>query len=152
MLITLLLLIILLYIMISICIMEYDLLKISNKKLDNAENILFLLKKWDNQSKEQKDFFEHKLTSENYNKIAVYGYGIIGRRIVKELEKSHIEVKYYIDKNAANIKADIPIFSNIEDLPEVDAIIVTVVSQFYEIKKILDIKWKYPIINIEDIL
>ena len=43
MLITLLLLIILLYIMISICIMEYDLLKISNKKLDNAEHILFLL-------------------------------------------------------------------------------------------------------------
>ena len=152
MLMVLILLLILLCIVLAVCIIEYDLLKISNKKLNNADHILFVLKKWDNRRKEEKDFLEKRLILENHMKIAVYGYGILGRRLIRELEGSQIERKYYIDRNALKIQADIPVFMDTEDLPEVDVIIVTVVSQFCEIKSMLNKKVKYLVVNIEDLL
>lgn len=38
-----------------------------------------------------------------YKKIAVYGMNFVGQTLCKELEGSHIQISYAIDKNAENI-------------------------------------------------
>ncbi len=76
----------------------------------------------------------------SYSIIAIYGLGIIGRQMVEELKGSNVEVKYGIDRNSHNIVMDdITMFSlsNIGDMPEVDAIVVTPLQEYIEIERVL---------------
>ena len=87
-----------------------------------------------------------------YNKIAVYGMGDAGRRLVKELKHSEVEILYGIDRNARNIHSDIKIITIEDDLPVVDAVVVTLIDGYDEAFDILSEKINCPIIAIEDIL
>lgn len=143
---------VLLCIAVTLALIEYDLLKIMKTKVDNSDRILFLLKKWDAEKEHRDNFLEYRLVSSGYAKVAVYGYSILGRRLVRELEKTNVEVRGYIDRNAKNIKAALPVFSNVKALPEADVIIVTVMSQFYEIRKGLEEECSCPVIGLEELL
>ncbi|MCI8295698.1 MAG: hypothetical protein HFG22_07415 [Lachnospiraceae bacterium] len=95
----------------------------------------------------------YKTLSENgYHDIAIYGIGYLGERLLDELNGTDINVKYVIDRNANNIDRDIKIVRPEDGLEAVDAIIVTPVLYYHEIKKKLSEKIDLPIISIENII
>ena len=76
----------------------------------------------------------------------------LGERLLDELKDTGIVVRYGIDKNAQNIYADVEIKSLDDELPEVDAIVVTAVYFFDEIEEELSKRVEYPIISLEDVV
>ncbi|XME03793.1 hypothetical protein QYZ88_006345 [Lachnospiraceae bacterium C1.1] len=91
------------------------------------------------------------LISNDISKVAIYGYGILGQTLMKELEGSRVEVICIVDKNYKNIFADVPTVS-IDNIPLCDAVIISVVNYFDEIEGELLGKCQCPIISLEDIV
>lgn len=102
--------------------------------------------------KEQKNSIEKILKNKDYNSIAIYGLGAMGKHIYEDLKNSDVKVDYAIDVCAGSIYSDLKIFSMDYDLPKVDAVVVTVTYSFNKIKKQLQDKVDCPIINLEDLL
>ena len=75
-----------------------------------------------------------------------------GETLVDELKASAIQITYAIDKNAGAIYEDVNIVSPEEDLEKVDAIIVTSITFYDEIKENLSKKISVPILSLEDLL
>ena len=110
-----------------------------------------LLGKWlaeKQRGKQLEDYFHQN----GIKNIAIYGMGYVGERLYEELSNSDITVEYLIDKNAGNINTDMKIFTPDEELPKVDAVIVTPVTFFDEIEEMLAGKIACSVISIEDIL
>lgn len=122
-----------------------------NKQLSNKHYALFLLMdKW-MELKRQNKSLSSFLKDNNYNRIAIYGIGKVGERVIKELETSDIQILYAIDKNIKNSDSNIKIITPEEQLSPVDAVVVTAITFFDEIKEILMTKIDCPIISLEDI-
>lgn len=90
--------------------------------------------------------------SHGYKKIAIYGMSYAGETLLNELKDSGITVVYGIDKNAASIYADIKILPKIDSLEEVDVIVVTAITFFDEIEKMLAEETDCPVVSLEDVL
>lgn len=73
-----------------------------------------------------------------------------GERLVEELGASDITVDYVIDQNVSS--NDCKTYKMNEELPCVDAIIVTAITYFDEIESALSEKVDCPIISLEDII
>lgn len=93
-----------------------------------------------------------KLTSRGVSKIAIYGYGVYGRRLYNIIKDSTVSVCYAIDRNSKNKNDEIPIFDSIKDSIFIDAIIVTPVFEYDEIASSLNKETKKDIISLLDIL
>lgn len=89
---------------------------------------------------------------QGYKNIAIYGMSYLGERLVKELQDSDVKVQYGIDKNAENIYSSVEVMNLSDDLPKVDAIVVTAVFFFDEIEEELEDMVNCPIISLEDIV
>nr|WP_300816393.1 hypothetical protein [uncultured Acetatifactor sp.] len=120
-------------------------------KSNRNRELMLLLNQWLKIKQDNKqiiDYFHMK----KIHAIAIYGMSYVGERLYEELKDSDIEISYGIDKKWSEIYADIDVISPEEELPETDAIIVTPIFFFDEIKDILSSKVKCPIISLEDIL
>lgn len=82
------------------------------------------------------------LKKAGYNSVAVYGYGMLGKHLVYQLQKEGFSVKYVIDRQIEKQADGMPLYPLQEGLPEVDAVIVTVLYDYdnimSELKKIVD--------------
>lgn len=88
----------------------------------------------------------------NIHSVAIYGVGKIGRIFFDKLKSSEdVKVVYAIDKNVSAYK-DLTIYRPKDELPPVDAIIVTTNNLFEEIKTELSQVTKNPIICIDDVI
>lgn len=87
-----------------------------------------------------------------YLNIAVYGMSYAGRVLIDELDESDVKILYGIDKNSELMYKNIKTVSPDGTLKPVDVVIVTAVTFFNEIEKILSEKVECPIISLEDIL
>ncbi len=88
-----------------------------------------------------------------YKKIAIYGMNSLGEALYRELINTNIEVIYAIDKNANYLNVHYcDVLQPNDDLPPVDAVIVTPFIYFKKIHKSLNKKLKCPFISIEDII
>ena len=76
----------------------------------------------------------------------------VGECLVEELKNTEIEVKYAIDQNRDGIYVDVDVISLDEELEKVDAIIVTPITSFQNIKEMLSEKVDYRIISLEEII
>lgn len=84
--------------------------------------------------------------------IAVYGNGEFSKRFAEDMKKSKVKICYYIDRNADQIIDDVPVLSLEEKLPEVDAVIVTIIDEFESISKRLKEVCDYSIYSLEDVI
>lgn len=91
------------------------------------------------------------LRKRGYNHIAIYGMGYIGRRLYDDLQGS-IGVDYVIDQKKDAVFMDINICSPNDKLKAVDAVIVTAIMDFNEIKNELSQKMECSILAFEDII
>ena len=122
--------------------------KMSDKHLD----LYLLMNQW--VKLKQKGINLSKYFEKNgYNRIAIYGMSYVGETLVEELKGTNIEVVYGIDRNAENIWIDnMNVLSLDDELEDVDAVVVTAISFYDNIKDSLSRKLTCPIISLEDIL
>ena len=86
-------------------------------------------------------------------KIAIYGFSDMGRLLYTELFCSDIEVEYVIDKRLANNEElEVKICTPIEGNRRIDAVIVTAIYQFDEIKRELSDLGYRNIISLEEVV
>ena len=83
--------------------------------------------------------------------VAIYGMSHIGQRIIDDLQGSNIKVLYGIDRRADRLTYEMDIYKPEDELPEVDAILVTAYD-FDEIEEALSQKVDYQIIDFNDLI
>lgn len=113
--------------------------------------LFVMMDRWVEVKQEGKNLAEY-FKKEGYKTVAIYGMHYAGERLFEELQKTDIEVKYGIDKNAETIYSELDIYHPDDDLEQVDAVVVTPIYFFSEISKELEEKFDCPIISLEDIL
>lgn len=84
--------------------------------------------------------------------VAVYGMGIMGRHVVRELKGTGIEVRYGIDQRKMDAYEQVSVFTPKERLREVDAVINTVVWEHDKISHLLSEKLDSRILNLEELI
>lgn len=88
-----------------------------------------------------------------YKKVAIYGYGIFGKKLLVLLKDTCVEIPYVIDQNAEVIDSEkLKIVTLKEELGEVDLIIVTTVWIYDSIKEELGKKVPYEIVSMKRLL
>lgn len=113
--------------------------------------IMEVLKQWlvlKQQGKEISDY----LYENNIKNIAIYGMGHLGENLYSELKNRGIKVKYAIDRKLMYFNEDLKVVSPDAELEPVDAIVVTPVFYYDEIKRVLSHKINAHILSLEDIL
>ena len=95
------------------------------------------------------NYFNNK----NIYEIAIYGYGVIGEMVVRELQEEGVEIKYLIDQDSALYRnPEYKIYNSAEVLPYVDLVIVTPLFAFEEIRLKLKAQNLGYVISLEEIL
>jgi len=118
---------------------------------DKHLNLFLMMNRWVEVKQDGKSLSAY-FRGKGYKSIAIYGMSYAGERLLHELKNSGIEVKYGIDQKADEIYTDVDVFTVNDDLPKVDAIVVTSVYFFNEIGEKLKALTDIPVISLEDIL
>lgn len=121
--------------------------ELSQKHLD-----LFLLMTQWVKVKQNGKSIEKYLKSLGFNSIAVYGLSYVGESLIEELMNTNISVKYGIDRKASGDYFNVEVYHPDQELPKVDAVIVTSIYYMAEIEAQLSQKVDCVIVSIEDIL
>lgn len=126
--------------------------RVRQKELADKHLALFVMMcDWMKVNQEGKSLAEY-LQEKGYRSVAIYGLSYAGSRVLDELCDHGIEVKYAVDKKADPIYFDIEICRPEEKLTEVDAIIVTAITYYDEIKSMLEKKLHCPILSLDNII
>lgn len=121
------------------------------KYSDKHLSLFLMMNQWVQVKQEGKNlavYFERC----GYTRIAVYGMSYAGETLLNELKNTGIQVLYGMDQNAKDIYADIDMLTIDDTLPSVDAVVVTAITYFDEVKEKLQEKLDCPVISLEDIL
>jgi hypothetical protein len=122
------------------------------KQMSDKHLALYLMmNRWVEIKQEGKSLVDFFIKN-NYRTIAVYGMSYTGERLLNELKDSNITVKYGIDQRADEIYTGINLITMDDEFPEVDAVVVTPIFFFDEIRNKVSNKIDCPIISLEDIL
>ena len=100
-------------------------LSAARKKLEVLEKLRGLRMK-----KKSLAFFSER----GIQNAAIYGCGIVGEYLYDELKET-INVNYFIDKKAKQIKKNIPVYTLQEGLPETDSVIITLMAEEDKVAK-----------------
>lgn len=121
-------------------------------KADRDRKLITVYDQWMLIKQEEKSVADALKSQEFYN-VAIYGVGILGERVYAELKGSGIKIDYLIDKSVSGVYIDDVVIYKPEDkLPQTDAILVTPVFFYEEIKEDLEKRNPYPVLSFEDIL
>ena len=143
---------------VGIVIVEYVILRSKKKQVvaykemsDKHLSLMLMMNQWlkikqDNEKIEE-FFYRNKMKT-----IAIYGMSFAGQRLYEELKDTDIEIRYAIDRNCEGIYTDVDVLSVDDEFPKVDAIIVTPVFFFKEIRDMLQKKTNCRIVSLEDII
>ena len=128
---------------------------LSNERLSaelrKFKDYYFIFNKWQiihNRGMSVSDY----LINNNIFSVAIYGYADLGRRLEEELNKSKVKISYIIDKKYVVSDSGENIYSRVDDSFDVDAIIVTAVFSFDEIKNELQQQTNSQIISLDKLL
>lgn len=134
-------------------------IKIASQKIKKLEKQVEKNKQYYNlydhwiEAKNNGAVLDNYFKKNEYYNIAIYGLGDVGMQFAREMNSSsNVTVKYVMDKNICADKAIFPRLEINDDLPVVDAIIVTPIFAFDSIKKELENYVSCPIICIEDVI
>lgn len=119
-------------------------------RADKFESYLNLLDAWMTLREDGVSLAE-RLQNLGIGKIGIYGWGIFGRHLARELENTSIEIVAIIDRNKNMIRPEYLSFFPEDALPEMDALIVTAYFFYDEIKTIYkDVELK--LISVESLI
>lgn len=84
-------------------------------------------------------------------RIAIYGDGYLGKRLMGELKEYRVETLFFIDRNADYLTEEIPVYK-LEDAPDnIDAVIISLVQNCDPVKNILKEKYNVGVYTIREI-
>lgn len=95
---------------------------------------------------------EDVLIKKGISSIAIYGMGYLGCSLYDELEGGGVRIEYIMDKGMEDTANAIRLVSMEEELPEADAVVVTVLSEIQNLCEQLRKKCSYKIVSIVEIL
>ncbi len=121
--------------------------KLSNKHLE----MFLMMNQWVKIIQKGKKI-ENYFKIRGYRRIAVYGLGYVGETLIEALKGTEIEVSYGIDKKIHKDILNINVLSVEDSLKEIDAVVVTAITFYEDIKFELCSKIDCPILSLEDIL
>ncbi|GFI09521.1 hypothetical protein IMSAGC007_01984 [Lachnospiraceae bacterium] len=121
------------------------------ERAEKSRGLFRLMDQWVNVKQEKKNIDEY-FRKYHYKRIAIYGMGYVGQRLLKELKNSEVEIAYGIDRNAENIDTEIKMVTIKEELADIDAVVITLIDEFDGVKEVLSEQLSCPIIAIEDII
>lgn len=121
------------------------------KRAEKYYEMFLVMNRWINNYLKGKTI-EQFLIQRNCYSVAIYGMNYIGKTLWEELKGGKVKVKYAIDRNADNISIGLEVFKLCEDLPKVDAIIVTAINSYDAIKEQLENIGMHNIISLEEIV
>ena len=132
--------------------------RVMQKKLNTATeysdkhlSLFLMMNQWVKVKQEGKNLAAY-FEKNGFMRIAVYGMSYAGETLIEELKDTGIEVAYGIDKHADKIFSTVDVISVDDSFEKVDAVIVTAITFFYDIKDMLCEKVDCPVISLEDIL
>lgn len=126
-----------------------------NNKLMNKSNkhlaLFLMMNEWVKLKQEGKNFVSY-FVAQGWKRIAIYGMSYAGKTLIDELKGSDIEIVCAMDRNADAVIADINVVPIEDACKNVDCVVVTAITFFDEIKKVLVDKFDCPIISLDEIL
>lgn len=137
----------------GIIVATYGLTKFINKVLNEQEKIRSyynILNYWFLKFRKGENivtYFRHN----GYKNIAIYGFKELGIQLLKELEKTEVNVRGIIDKDENIDGQGLDIFRPGDELPELDVVVVTASYYFEEVKDSLKYI-KCDIVPINDVI
>lgn len=117
------------------------------------DSIIKMFNQWLIIKQEDKQIAEY-FKENHYKKIAIYGMGYAGERLLGELKGTGIEVAYAVDQNTDRMLEETILISK-EEIPkqsEVDAIVVTAITFFDDIEEEICDMVDCPVISLQDII
>lgn len=102
--------------------------------------------------KEQNITLEKTLYMRNISKIAIYGGGILGKHLYRELEGTNIHVECFIDQSKRTVVTNVSTVLPETYIGEVDAIVVTPVMEFAQIQEKLMKYYSCDIVSLETLV
>lgn len=121
------------------------------KKPHKFQSYYNILLEWLAMKQEGKSIASYFM-NHNYQRIAIYGMGELGIRLLKELEPSGIEVVCGIDKGIPCEEVNIEVKKPGEPVEDIDAVVVTATFAFWEIQKSVQEYMDCPVISLEDVI
>lgn len=100
------------------------------------------------EGKRLEKYFEDR----NIHSIAIYGVGILGRHLLKELESGVVHIEFAIDRKVDALHTGIKTYSPEDDFPKTEMIVVTATYAFPEIYRQLTERGYSNIISLEEII
>jgi len=94
------------------------------KKSEKYQDLWNLAETW-LQLKERKIKIADYLLEQNIRTIAIYGLSKLGIHLAEELRDTDVTVSYGIDKNGSMERMDFPVYPLGDNLPIVNAVILT---------------------------
>lgn len=93
----------------------------------------------------------------NIHKVAIYGYGILGRHLIREIEQSDslIDVEWILDVRAetiTNSKHPVYLPESAENLSKAELIVVCAINDFDEVEAFVGSRTRIPIVSFKEIL
>lgn len=130
-------------------------LKLHNKKIVNAlknrymtdcnfNNIILLERNIKN--------VKELLHDQNIDKVAIYGIGAVGQKLIDLFLKANVSICYGIDQNSSNLVKNLQVLKPEEISNDMDMIIVTPEMEFDDIKKKLETRINIPIVRLSELL
>ncbi len=120
-------------------------------KLDRVNSNLLLLDKW-LFLHEQGISFSRYIDSIINGDIFIYGYGILGKHLVNELEYGKIKIKGIIERDRSKVHIDVPVSEPDTARSKVDAVIVTAIYDYEEIKDLMKKLGAGEVYSLEDLI
>lgn len=121
------------------------------KLLSKFQKMFFVYDDW--MKKQEQDKYIHEyLRRAGVQSVAIYGDSYIGKRLYYSLRKNGVEVRCFIDRNAAYLKEDIPVYLPEVGLPPVDLILISLVEGVEGIRKELKALTEGKICSIQELL
>lgn len=124
------------------------------EKIDKFKGYYGLLNQWLYIKQTGNSLVEY-FSKNNYNRIAIYGLGELGDRLIDELKNSNIEIVYGIDKSSNGISSELKVYSpeQVVDVEEtVDVVVVTAIFAYEEIEDELYNQIDCDIVSLEDVV
>lgn len=130
------------------------LLEINIKRIANIEKfrtMFFICNLWLTLKNKNKSVYGY-LQENGFYKIAIYGNGYLGKQLYEELKIQNVYISYFIDRDAAYMDEEVPVYTLEDELETVDIIIVTLTKKDENFRKVLTNKAQTTVWYLEDLL
>lgn len=102
--------------------------------------------------REKKKNVGSALQKKGIHSVAIQGMGRLGLHLLQELKESGINVKYVIDRKKEIMGLTLPVYTLDNELPQIDAVIVTAPSEYDEIAEQIKSRLDVQVVSIETLI